>query len=203
MKTTTASCVAFLLFAASFSSLKAATVISGPTINPANEHIYYLLSSDTWTASESEAISLGGHLATINVLAENTWVFDTFFPQTTGPTRSLWIGLNDAASSGNFVWSSGEPVIYTNWYSGEPNNIGLEHYVNMVEEAAPGEWNNLQDFAQNGPGGSVQYGVAEVVPEPTPCATLVVGASLFLTAFRRRIQRRLSTAMESGRTNPK
>jgi hypothetical protein len=31
-----------------------------------------------------------------------------------------WIGMQDFASMGNFVWSDGEPVIYENWNPGEP-----------------------------------------------------------------------------------
>ena len=33
-----------------------------------------------------------------------------------------WIGLSDKATEGTFAWSSGEPVTYTKWRSGEPNN---------------------------------------------------------------------------------
>jgi hypothetical protein len=110
-------------------------------------------------------------------LIENQWVFNTFISQTTGTTRGLWIGLNDAASSGNYVWSSGEPVTFTNWYSGEPNNIGLEHYTYMIGpeygSTGQGQWNNLQDFAQNG--STTLYGVAEVVPEPTSMVFVAVG----------------------------
>jgi len=43
--------------------------------NPANGHSYYLLSSNTWTASQAEAAALGGNLP-INDAAENDWVFD-------------------------------------------------------------------------------------------------------------------------------
>jgi len=33
----------------------------------------------------------------------------------------LWIGLY--YTNGNWIWSSGEPVTYTNWVSAEPNNF--------------------------------------------------------------------------------
>jgi hypothetical protein len=81
-----------------------AGTILGPTVNPANGHTYYLLISQSWTASEAESVSLGGHLATINDASEDTWVFNTF----AAPNRMLWIGLNDVRSEGVFVWSSGE-----------------------------------------------------------------------------------------------
>src|SRR3954469_13881525 len=90
-----------------------AALLAGPLTNAANAHTYYLLSSNTWTASEAEAVGLGGHLVTINDTAENQWVLNTFFPLTGVPYASLWIGLNDAANEGQFVWASGEPVTFT------------------------------------------------------------------------------------------
>jgi lectin-like protein len=90
-----------------------AAVLAGPLTNAANGHTYYLLSADTWTASEAEARGLGGHLVTINDAAENQWVLNSFSPLTGVPYASLWIGLNDAANEGQFVWASGEPVTFT------------------------------------------------------------------------------------------
>jgi hypothetical protein len=102
-----------------------AAVLAGPLTNAANAHLYYLLSANTWTASEAEAVGLGGHLVTINDAAENQWVLNTFFPLTGAFYASLWIGLNDAANEGQFCLGHGEPVTFTYWYSGEPNNAGL------------------------------------------------------------------------------
>src|SRR5262245_50261975 len=87
-----------------------AAVLAGPITNAANAHLYYLLSSSTWTASEAEAIGLGGHLVTINDAAENQWILNTFSPLTGVPESRLWIGLKDTAIEGEFVWASGEPV---------------------------------------------------------------------------------------------
>ena len=53
-------------------------IIAGPIVNPANGHSYYFLSQNTWTGAEAEAVTLGGHLVTINNAAENQWVDDTF-----------------------------------------------------------------------------------------------------------------------------
>src|SRR5947199_6746261 len=90
----------FLLLALIFASLAGrtatATVIAGPIVNPANGHSYLLLAGAAWTTSEAEAISLGGHLATIRSQAENDWVFNTFTPLAdVAAGRFLWIGLTD------------------------------------------------------------------------------------------------------------
>jgi hypothetical protein len=62
--------------------------------NPATGHTYYLLAQSTWSVAESQAIALGGHLATINDAAEDNWVAITL-SNFGGVQRGLWIGLTD------------------------------------------------------------------------------------------------------------
>jgi Lectin C-type domain len=122
-------------------------------INPANGHVYYLLSSSDWPSAENAAIGLGGHLATIRSLAENNWVVSTW--GTNGP---LWIGLHDpvlgdgggAQHAADFVWSSGETSSYRDWYPGEPN--GPDDYA-VIGDYANGYWNDASAPA---------YGVVEI-----------------------------------------
>lgn len=122
-------------------------VIAGPETSPANGHTYYLLSPSTWTKAEEEAISLGGHLATIRNAAEDRWVFATFGSF----SRALWIGLNDRKKIRQYTWSSGEPVTYVNWSGGQPDNRpedgGAELYVHLWPPAhgCPGQWNDYSD----------------------------------------------------------
>jgi len=136
-------------------------VLGSPVVNPANGHSYSLLSQNTWTAAEAEAVTLGGHLATVNDAAENVWICNTF-----AGSYYLWIGLNDVASEGQFVWSSGEPATYTNWYPGEPNNAnGTQHYVQIYNFEGLRQWHDNADI--NRIGSFPVYGVAEVVPPPS------------------------------------
>lgn len=101
-----------------------AGILGGPIVNPANGYDYYILTESSWSAAQAEAVSLGGNLATIRSAAENQWIFNTF-AGFGGVDRNLWIGFNDVAVEGTFVWVSGEPVTYTNWAPGEPsNNLG-------------------------------------------------------------------------------
>ena len=129
------------------SSTLQAGVISGPVVDPANHHSYYLLSADTWTQSEAEAKTLGGDLATIRNAAENTWVFDKF----SGGQRNLWIGLNDGGFTGSFSWASSEPFAYSNWdvAAGQPN-LGPERWDfivkgNLGNGEAPEKWHDIID----------------------------------------------------------
>ena len=37
----------------------------------------------------------------------------------------MWMGANDIWSEGQFKWvSNGQRLVFTDWYSGEPNNSG-------------------------------------------------------------------------------
>jgi hypothetical protein len=97
--------------------------ISPALSNSANGHFYVLLSPATWTWSERAATALGGDLTSIANQAEQDWVYHTF-SSFYGTNRYLWIGFNDVATEGQFVWSSGEPVTFADWAPGEPNNYG-------------------------------------------------------------------------------
>lgn len=168
------------------------TPMGSPIYNPATGHNYQLLTSASWPESETVAQSLGGHLVTINDATENLWVFNTFMGLTGSATPSLWIGLTDQANEGNFVWASGEPVTFTNWYPGEPNNTPNadptgEDYASLrgPQNADPHPtWNDLPT-AGGGAIGTI-FGVVEV-PEPTTATLLALG---LLTATRKHFVRR-------------
>jgi len=150
----------------------AAGILAGPITNPANGHIYFLIASNTWTGAEANAVSLGGHLVTINDAAENEWVLNTF-GRFGGVARPLWIGLNDAAVEGHFVWVSGDPADYRNWMPGEPNNGGGfvpdEDYVGM---RGPGlSYSNAWNDTVNS---DLYVGVVEIAPSgPTGVAPTI------------------------------
>lgn len=158
-----------------------AAILAGPVTNSANGHVYYLLTAGTWTASEAEAVQLGGNLVTINDAAENGWVF-TNFASFGGVDRSLWLGLNDQATEGTWTWISGEPVTFTNWASGEPNSSGgggfEEDFALMspnnsgIPTLTPGSW---ADASDTGIGITIHtpiHGVVEVICAPLPAGAV-------------------------------
>jgi hypothetical protein len=87
--------------------------------NPANGHYYKLTTPLGWPQAEAKAVEWGGHLVTVNDREEELWLKDRF-----GTQEYFWIGFNDLAAEGDWVWASGEPITYTNWSPGEPNNNG-------------------------------------------------------------------------------
>jgi hypothetical protein len=113
----------------------------GAVINPLNGNSYLLTSSITWPQAEAQAVSWGGHLATVRNATENQWLREVFSPMLA--ERRAFIGFNDIAEEGNWVWSSGEPVTYVNWYPGEPNNNGDEDWGEILFYAN-GVWNDVR-----------------------------------------------------------
>ena len=109
-----------------------------------------------------------------------------------GSPRSLWIGLNDAQSEGNFAWVSGESLTYTHWAPGEPNNNGDEDYVHIFPpfdgQGRDGFWNDSANSAVLANSYGIEaYGLLEV-PEPSSTASLVLGlvGLFFWTKIKRR-----------------
>jgi len=55
-----------------------------------------LLSPDTWTNSEAQAVAMGGTLAIVPDAGTNSWIVNTFAPYiNSAPDANLWIGLYD------------------------------------------------------------------------------------------------------------
>jgi hypothetical protein len=157
------------------------TVLTGPIVNPATGHQYYLLDKSDWVGAEAVAVAMGGHLATIRSQTEQDFIFNTF-ANYGGVPRHLWIGLFDAdpannssdpaVRQGEFAWASGEPVNYTHWNQGEPNAFqGTEPYVMMFSPAATeggGLWNDTIDRNWDFFNYSASSGVVEIIPPHNP-----------------------------------
>ncbi|MGK7943001.1 MAG: LamG-like jellyroll fold domain-containing protein [Microcystaceae cyanobacterium] len=128
-----------------------------PKLNPANNHWYLLARKDNWWNSQSLALSLGGHLVTINNQEEQLWLYNSF-----GYTR-YWTGLHDSVHEGRWEWVSGEPYQreWWQWAPGEPNNSENEDYVHTLRtwrgENRPNNiWNDTE------PGGARNHGMIEI-----------------------------------------
>jgi hypothetical protein len=102
-------------------SLAAAAGVAAQSLdwvrNPGTGHWYAILHDMTWAEGEAYAVSLGGHLATINDEAEDRWIPATF-------QEEALAGFNDLDKDGTWVWASGETATYTNWLPDEPYHGG-------------------------------------------------------------------------------
>ena len=108
----------------------------------------------TWstakTAAEGRTLyGLEGYLATITSQAENDFIRQKL-------AADAWIGGSDEAVEGTWRWvtgpesgtqfSSGSTPVggqFTNWNTGEPNNLGGEDYTEIFSTDGVGKWNDL------------------------------------------------------------
>ena len=97
-----------------------------------------------WIYARSHAEGLGGVLATVpNELVNDEMTFVLKNKSIT----AAWIGLNDEAREGAWVWASGKSVGFTKWDVGEPNNNdqdyrGEDHVCLQIN----GFWNDLMGY---------------------------------------------------------
>ena len=94
---------------------------------------------------------------------------------------------------GTYTWSSGEPFLFSHWDVGQPNNSGgNQDYVTMRVRARqskpgtehPGFWNDYIDIDSRD-----EFGVGEIVPEPSLMMLLALGI-LGIITFQKRQYRR-------------
>src|SRR5712692_2855238 len=172
-----------------------------------NGHTYYLISENSWTGAAAESQTLGGYLATINNQAEQDHLWNAWH-NSLGTGEGLWIGLErTAVGSSVFVWMNGEPLTFTFWAPGEPNN-GVGHWYeghtyheefgNMDSRfSSTGMWNDLPN---EGADWMNERGIVEVnnpgsseisTPEVSTLVLLGSGlAGLVLRGRRRLIRQR-------------
>lgn len=118
--------------------------------NPGNGHWYTLTPEPLyWELAQALAETWGGHLVTISDSDEQTFLTATF------TQYDLWIGLyqiiGSPEPSGGWVWVTGEPVTFTNWGTGEPNQHRSrpEDFAEM-NQATPGKWNDTSNNMERG-----------------------------------------------------
>lgn len=95
------------------------------------------------------------------------------------------IGLSDELVEGVFLWDSGEPVDFTFWIDGEPNDnpfpYGEEDSV-LFNVFFGTRWNDFGTPAER----TALIEVAEVVPEPSSLILAAVGACILAGLCARR-----------------
>ena len=105
--------------------------------------LYYLLpNAISADSAETWASNLGAHLTSIHSQDENDSIRK--WAASNGVIGSVWIGLNDKATNGRFVWTDGTDTLYKNWKSGRPNGIGInDDCVQLfVTGSDSGKWND-------------------------------------------------------------
>jgi len=134
---------------------------------PYGEHCYYFNNTRvTWNAAKSICAQMGpsSELATVNYPVIN----DLIQSKAAEFQMDMWIGLHCQRQNNYFEWVSGDPVLFTNWYTREPNNWAS--YEDCVEiYGHNGKWNDDSCNDLGSTNGYVCRSLKEELPNaPTP-----------------------------------
>lgn len=168
-----------------------ATMVEWSVIDGGNGHFYEAIAAMepiTWDVANEAATAAGGYLVTITSQAENDFVFnligDPIYWYPSFNLRGPWIGGFQPEGSpepdGGWSWVTGEPFIYSNWDSEQPNefnnnNENRIHFGNKPYRTPT--WNDVpENFSE------IKAYVVEI-PEPATLLLLGLGG---LALLRRR-----------------
>ncbi|XP_077362834.1 brevican core protein-like [Festucalex cinctus] len=91
----------------------------------------------SWEVAEQHCRMQGAHLASIMTPEEQAYINSNY-------KEYQWTGLNDKTIENDFRWSDGNPLLYENWYRGQPDSYFLsgEDCVVMVWHD-DGRWSDV------------------------------------------------------------
>ncbi|XP_066268161.1 C-type lectin-like [Branchiostoma lanceolatum] len=81
----------------------------------------------TFAEAEMKCAEDGGTLATV----KGQQVQDFLIQLLSVSSKDVWIGLTDQDVEGQFVWTDGTPLVYSNWSPGEPNGDDNTNCVHL------------------------------------------------------------------------
>ena len=111
-------------------------------INSWGNSFYKMYPEMKYNAAKSKCESDGTLLAVPRSKEENKFIADL------KKTDQLWIGVNDLDEENKFITVEGNPVSYTNWLDGEPNNSNNEDGVEL-NWGKHGYWNDQKITKRN------------------------------------------------------
>ena len=86
-------------------------------------HRYYIIDDpdvNDWDSAKRYCDNVNGYLATITTQEENDFVYDYISGQS--GYSSVYFGMSDRSSEGEWKWANGERVSYTAWAHNEPQS---------------------------------------------------------------------------------
>ncbi|VDI50091.1 Hypothetical predicted protein, partial [Mytilus galloprovincialis] len=87
----------------------------------------------TWSDSEAYCNARAGHLTSIGTGDENTFLLDVLklMQDIQKEVVYYWIGLTDNNDDMSYKWLSGEPLNYSDWYQGSPQQPDNLNFLNQ------------------------------------------------------------------------
>ena len=114
--------------------------------------IYLIQSQDTWENQRIRALQMGGDLVSITSQSKQSLIYSSLNSLSIS-WANAWIGLKQNPQStsyseplGGWEWVNGEPLTYSHWRTGEPNNAGgTEGFGEMEWDSG---WNDISNVSR-------------------------------------------------------
>ncbi|XP_073724575.1 ladderlectin-like [Misgurnus anguillicaudatus] len=95
--------------------------------------------SVNWATAEKNCQSVNANLASVRSTVENNFLLSLV------PADShAWIAGHDGEIDGQWMWADGSQFDFTDWCSGEPNNLGVLENCLMINWTNNHCWNDAQ-----------------------------------------------------------
>ena len=155
---------------------------AAPVLNPLTGHYYEVFNAALdWAAANAAAsaqtfMGVGGHLVTITTAQENLFLTSTFGA---AALDSRWIGglqlVGSLEPSGGWVWVTGEPFAFANWWAAEPDKIGTNEGRGIFAHGVSANGYAWNDGAGSSVGAGYVVEFDATVPEPSAAVLLATG----------------------------
>lgn len=110
-----------------------------------DQSIYeYYTATLPWDVARIFAESKGGHLVTITSDQENAQILSGI--KAAGGTGTYLLGASDSLTEGQFNWTTGESMTYTNWKSGQPDNLASAGGQDYLAIGTDGTWSDVSSY---------------------------------------------------------
>lgn len=172
-----------ILLALSLLLLSSQTTLASTFSFGGSEYTIVQSSGINWNDAKLAAEAAGGHLVTITSAAESDFLKNTVFQ---GQDKAYWLGAFQTGDSNrqnptaNWHWVTGEEWNFTDWYSAEPNNAGIDEMHLSADKRFNYQWNDEGSAVSRMINGYVVEKPSAATP--IPGAIWLLGASL-LTLF--------------------
>jgi hypothetical protein len=149
--------IRIVLVGAFITGIAKGTIVRWSLDEGGNGHFYEAVVAPTgifWSQAKAAAEAKGGYLATITSAEENEFVYGliTDWQYWNLDRWGPWLGGFQPEGSpepnGNWQWVTGEPFVYTNWTSGQPDNFDSNEsclHFGAVPALKVSTWNDLPD----------------------------------------------------------